>query len=707
MRWTLVALVLALLLPGPCLSGGRSGAPAPAPLDLFGGAEGPTDTTAPALVGEAYYHALRADEYVVVANPGAAPLNVTGWTITDGEGTLTFPASSAIAANARIVVAQNATAYWEDTLRSADFRYGAGNATPMLVAGSFRLNNDGDEVILRDASGATVDVLAYGTSPFGGEGWTGPAAEAVGLGHVARRDFDGGWRDTNTSADWNLVRVWSLGQSEFSPAAFEFTGVARAFVTPDAGPGPLLDLLGNATTSVDLSLYTLTHDGLGEGLARAAARGVRVRVLLEGAPVGGLDREEWAIAGRLASVAEVRFLVDNTILDVQERYRFAHAKYAVIDGSTALVASENWGDSAFPKEPVTGSRGWGLAVDHAPLAAYFTRVFEEDFDLRRRDVSAFAEMAVTPVDRPPEPVAPRTPTFAATTISGAFRVVPVLGPDTTLAEDTILGALRAATTTIHAEVFYADPRWDVFPNLYLEELLAAARRGVAVRLLLDASEFNAKDNGETVAYLGGIAEAEGLDLETKLVDLGRHDLTRLHNKGFVVDGRTVLVSSINWNRDSPTANREAGLLVENPDVAAFFEAAFAWDWRDDWTPPRADAGPDRSVLVGQTATFSGLGSTDDTGVVNWSWDLDGDGRDDAWGPEASTVYRQSGTYAARLRVADVWGNAAEDAAVVIVRPVSPPATSHAWVTPIAALVVAALLISAFRRLRRQRLSKPP
>ena len=704
---TVVALVFALLLPGPCLSGGRSGAPAPVPLDLFGGDERTLDAPPLPLILEAYYHALRADEYVVLANPGNAAWNVTGWTITDGEGTLRFPADSAIAANARAVVAQNSTAYWEDSLRSADFRYGAGNATPMLVAGSVRLNNDGDEVILRDASGATVDLLAYGTSQFGGEGWTGPAADAVGQGLVARRDFDGGWRDTNTSADWDLVRVWSLGQSEFEPQAFEFSGVARAFVTPDAGPGPILDLLENATTSVDVSLYTLTHVGLGEALARAADRGVRVRILLEGAPVGGLDREEWAIMERLAPVAELRFLVDNTTLDVQERYRFAHAKYAVVDGASVLVASENWGDSAFPAEPISGSRGWGLAVEYAPLAAYFAQVFEEDFDLRRRDISTFSEMAVTPVDRPAEPTTPRTPTFAATRISGAFRVVPVLGPDTALADETILGALRAATTTVHAEVFYAYPRWDAFPNLYLEELLAAARRGVAVRLLLDGSEFNAKDNGRTVADLGGIAEAEGLDLEAKLVDLGRHDLTRLHNKGFVVDGRTVLVSSINWNRDSPTANREAGLLVENPDLAAFFEAAFAWDWRDDWTPPRADAGPDRTVLVGQTVVFSGLGSTDDAGVVNWSWDLNGDGEDDAWGPEVSSVYRQSGTYEARLRVADVWGNAAEDATVVVVRAVPPPATSQAWVAPTAALVVAVLLIAAFLRPRRQRLSKPP
>jgi len=707
MRRTTVFLMFALLLPGLGASWGRSGDPSPVPLDFFGGEERTLDSPTDPLLAEVYYDALRADEYVVLANPAAGPRNVTGWTITDGEGTLTFPPGSAIAANARAVVAQNATAYEEDTLRTADFRYGAGNATPMLVAGSFRLNNDGDEVVLRDASGATADVLAYGASGFGGEGWTGPPAAKVGQGNVARRDFDGGWRDTNGSADWDLVRVWSLGQSEFPPATFDFSGSVRAFVTPDVGPGPLLDLLDNATASVDASLYTLTHDGIADGLARAAGRGVRVRILLEGAPVGGIDREELAIAERLAAVADVRFLVDDTANDVQERYRFAHAKYAIVDARTVLVASENWGDSAFPAAPASGSRGWGVVVDHAPLAGYFSAVFEEDFDARRRDVRGFGEMAVTPVDAPPEPAEPRAPGSPATTFSGTFRVVPVLGPDTALAEGTILGALRAATATVHAEIFYASPTWDAFPNLYFEGLLAAARRGVAVRLLLDASEYNAEYNGDAVAHLAGIAEAEGLDLEAKLVDLGPHGLTRLHNKGLIVDGRTVLVSSLNWNRDSPTRNREAGLLLENTEVGAYFEAAFAWDWQDDFTPPRADAGPDRSALVGATVPFSGLGSADESGVANWSWDLDGDGWDDAWGPEVSTAYRQGGTYAARLRAADAWGNAAEDVAVVTVRAPPAPVVAPAWPVLLAALLLVALLLVALLRIRRQRLSKPP
>src|SRR3972149_1674455 len=83
MRWTVVALVLALLLPSLPVDGGRGGSPGARPLDLFGGGEGPLSGGVPALVVEAYYHALRADEYVAIANVDAASLDLDGWGRTD------------------------------------------------------------------------------------------------------------------------------------------------------------------------------------------------------------------------------------------------------------------------------------------------------------------------------------------------------------------------------------------------------------------------------------------------------------------------------------------------------------------------------------------------------------------------------------------------------------------------------------------------
>jgi len=707
-----VAVVLALLLPGLPVDGGRGDAPDAHPLDLFGGDARTLAGGAPALVVEAYYHALRADEYVSVVNDGSASLDLAGWSLTDREGVLTFPLGASASPGEVVVIAQNSTAYFEDTFRVARFHYAGGNVTAMVVSGSFQLNNAGDEVILRDASGAILDVLAYGRSPYAAEGWSGPPALAVNMGFVARRAKATAWIDTNASADWDLVRVRSLGQSEHVAATFDFVGTVRAAVTPDAGTDLLTTLLATAESSIDASLYTLSNAEIGNAILAARDRGVRVRVLLEGAPVGGITRDEWNILGDSASTIDFHFMVDNSTLDIQERYAFQHAKYAILDNRTVVVSTENWGASAFPPSNRTGSRGWLLAVDHAPLAAYFTRVFEEDFDAGRRDVFTFEEMTCSIVPAPPFNPQPRHPRFLARTFEGSFRVVPVVGPDTTLDEGAILAAFRGATRSIHVEMFYAHTAWGPFPNLYLDELIAAARRGVEVRLLLDASWFNVDDddpidNDDTVLYLNTIAANEDLDLAARLVDLEVHGFTQLHTKGFVVDRRTVLVSSVNWNRNSPTANREAGLLVQNEDMAEYFEDVFAWDWKEDLTPPIADAGPDRTGLAGNPVAFSGVGSSDDVAVTNYSWDLDTDGAFDAWGSDVSRIYGHSGTFTVRLRVRDASNNSGEDTSVVVVRERSAPAPLPGLM--IVLLFGAAAILGTFLVVRRRRkgLSKPP
>src|SRR5690606_2946868 len=63
------------------------------------------------------------------------------------------------------------------------------------------------------------------------------------------------------------------------------------------------------------------------------------------------------------------------------------------------------------------------------------------------------------------------------------------------------------------------------PNPRLEAMLAAARRGARVRLLLD-SFFDDGANAETCAYVNGVALAERLDLACALANptgLGLHN----------------------------------------------------------------------------------------------------------------------------------------------------------------------------------------
>lgn len=121
---------------------------------------------------------------------------------------------------------------------------------------------------------------------------------------------------------------------------------------------------------------------------------------------------------------------------------------------------------------------------------------------------------------------------------------------------------------------------DLHPNLYLQALVAAARRGVQVQVMiggrgLDPTEPT--DSTHTRDYLEFLARRGRLDLAVRIAgpELG---LT-IHNKGLLVDHRYSLISSINWSENSPVHNRELALLVDSPGVAAYFAGVFSADWR--------------------------------------------------------------------------------------------------------------------------------
>ncbi len=49
----------------------------------------------------------------------------------------------------------------------------------------------------------------------------------------------------------------------------------------------------------------------------------------------------------------------------------------------------------------------------------------------------------------------------------------------------------------------------------------------------------------------------------------------------IVDNKSVLISSINWNENSVTRNREAGIIIENEDVVQYYTDVFFYDWNLD------------------------------------------------------------------------------------------------------------------------------
>ena len=702
LRLTALALLLSAL---PLAS---AGGPAPAP--TLGG---------PVLLTEVLYNAALGDEFVTLANAASTPVDLTGWYLSDGEGTVSLPALL-LPPDGSITLTENSTAYYLETLESADYTWRRGTAPAVNTSGQFQLANGntttGDALLLCDASGTIRDVFAWWNVTYSGPGWNDPTLLKASRGEVMTRAWNGTWADTDTSADWRRIAPRFIGQSDFPLTPYNVSGTVEAFVSPGRSQEVLPRYLGSASLSVRVAVYQFTSLLLQDALLAARARGVSVRVLLEGGPVGGIDQREWGIAGNLSVAGiDVRFLDDGGRPNYSPRYANLHAKYAVIDDATAVVSSENWGDSGIPPFGTRGNRGWHVAVADAAVATHFAAVFDADFNPARLDSIPYADMAVSPVEYAAEPAGRYDYTVEPFLATGPHRVTPVIGPENSF--DAILGLLRSARQRLYIEQFYAYKEWDSGPNRFLEEAVEAARRGVEVKILLDATWYNVNatdpnDNDDTVANLTAVAAAEGLPLEARLADdAAAHQIVKYHNKGVVVDGARVLVSSFNWNEFSPTRNREVGVIVESAGVAGYFERLFLHDWTTP-VPPLPDVAivAATTVNINETMAFSGTDlSPLPTAVVNWSWDLDGDGGFDAFGRIVDHRYAVTGDYTVRVVGRDAWGYEAVDTHRVQVheptvkRPpaTEPPAIPWAIVVLAAAGFALLLFLSLFYRWRKR------
>ncbi|MFW5919546.1 MAG: phospholipase D-like domain-containing protein, partial [Halanaeroarchaeum sp.] len=256
-------------------------------------------------------------ECVVVDLPEAGGAN---WSLSDGEDSIEIPHTDG---DDRLGISDDP----EVACRRADAR-------PIAVEDMLELSNAGETLTLR-ADGTVVDRVTY---------------------------------DRARAAHWYRNGSWHpLGETDFAPATVR-GGTGRVFVLPDSPDVPVAPLR-NATDRILLAGYSFESERVARALRAAVDRGVRVRVLLDGAPVGGRSRREARILDRLEDAG-----VDVRVIGgPRARYAFHHAKYAVVD-DRAVVLTENWKPAGVGGR---SSRGWGVVLGE-PTAQRLARVFRAD-----------------------------------------------------------------------------------------------------------------------------------------------------------------------------------------------------------------------------------------------------------------------------------------------------------------------------------------
>ena len=290
----------------------------------------------------------------------------------------------------------------------------------------------------------------------------------------------------------------------------------QVFVEPEAGAAPLTSAIRAATRSVWVEVYLLTDSRIISALEDAEHRGVDVRVMIEEHPYGGdVVSPQRTLQTLQTAGINARF--------ADPAYYYTHAKMLIVDGATLFILTANLTRSGLGGSSVARNREYGVIDTHSDEVAEAVAIFQADWN-RTRPALHDSNMVVSPVNA--------------------------------RAKITALFAQARASLLVEDEEMYDSASEDA--------LIAAARRGVSVRLILPgATEIEAADAARLKA--GGV----------RLVYV---TAPFIHAKAIVADGMLAFIGSENFSETSLDQNREVGLLLADTTALATITATFERDW---------------------------------------------------------------------------------------------------------------------------------
>ena len=415
---------------------------------------------------------------------------------------------------------------------------------------------------------------------------------------VAFRDHETTWLGQRIATD----AARHPGQSAFSVIRYG----RPAFTSRIA----LADL---AQKSIDVQYFIWDSDGtaviLAERLARAADRGVRVRVLIDDANLA--DRDAAIASFDAHPNIEVRLFnpfAQRTaktlgfLTDFERVNHRMHNKLMVVDNAVAIVGGRNMSDPYFGVHPGQSFRDLDVAAV-GPVVRELSQVFDRfwngdwavpitalvdrNYTMQDHDATMSAAREWIAAGRYPYPLEGDVARHQAQLeeLYRGFVWAPgrVLWDDPASINDpalrtmnkTLVGRARGLEHELLIESAYFVPL-----QAGVEVLKRLREQGVRVRILTNSLVSN-----DVLAAFAGYSKyresliASGVELYELRPDAGpiRQRMffgitggsrAGLHTKAIVFDRKEVFIGSFNLDPRSSFINTEAGLLIESPALAA-------------------------------------------------------------------------------------------------------------------------------------------
>ncbi|HEY3675306.1 MAG TPA: phospholipase D-like domain-containing protein [Candidatus Tumulicola sp.] len=385
------------------------------------------------------------------------------------------------------------------------------------------------------------------------------------------------------------------------PVTVRTTIVACA--SPDDGYGVLSNFLAGVRSKLTIAMYDFTSGDILKEVKAAIGKTVPLKMVLDHPPLDDTanQTDEQTRTALLSGDHDAQINWALTQSDpVATEWIFPtsyHIKVAVRNHAQAFwLSSGNFNVSNEPNLAVgnpkrgslaTSDRDWHVVVDNPGLAALFETYIEHDFAvassgqsagnaaLHKKIRGALNKLAAAQKKSAVKTKTPKGPPASTLGKRKTFENVeltiqPILTPDpgnhTSMYVDNVLQLLKSAKRSIYMQTQYVHPSdavGDAHFMLLIQALASAYAKGLDVRIICSQYENTAQ----------WLEKIKPYDLD-KILRIQE----RVHNKGIIVDSSVVLVSSQNWSADGVLRNRDAGLILNDAEIAQYFEAIFLDDW---------------------------------------------------------------------------------------------------------------------------------
>ncbi|MGE4529798.1 MAG: phospholipase D-like domain-containing protein [Acidithiobacillus sp.] len=289
------------------------------------------------------------------------------------------------------------------------------------------------------------------------------------------------------------------------------------YTEPQAGPAPIIRVIQSARHEISAGVYLLTDWPVLQALKAAKARGVDVRVIIEGKPYG---MKSWQVAKeekKIQATGAALHLAPYRFTSHGSDYAFYHAKY-LCNGHECEIGTANMDWSALGHK----NREYLYVTKNPTIVRAANAVFNADWNNQKAPAFAHQVLVLSP----------------GTSAAKLLQVINQPGP-------------------IDIESEEMGP--------YAPTLDAIAAKGKLARVILPAS-INSTDKRD-VAFL----ESHGVQVRLLPVTP-----IYMHAKMIVGNG-LAFVGSVNFTQTSLERNREMGLLLNGGDIATLKDQ-FDKDW---------------------------------------------------------------------------------------------------------------------------------